>query len=143
MKKYIFILVALGFMACEKTIFVGGTVTEYQSGDSIEGIEMGLYKLKSSFNYDDKKWGDMELIATTTSNSDGFFSFEIDEDMDISHNVFFYPLPPADTLSVNAKYTTWATGNFYQVRYGLDHVFKLNRPPQVQFNMINFEQTEI
>jgi hypothetical protein len=130
-------------MACEKTIFVGGTVTDYQSGDSIEGIEMGLYMAKPEFDYEDKKWSDLELIVTATSNSEGFFSMEIDEDMDLSHNVFYYPLPPTDTLLVNAKYTTWATGNFFQVRNGIDYVFKLNRPTLVQFDMINFEENEI
>ena len=77
MKKYIFIIIALALMACEKTIFVGGTVTDYLTGDSIEGIEMGLYRFKPDFNYDDKKWSDMELIATTITNKEGFFSFEI------------------------------------------------------------------
>ena len=62
MKKFIFILVALAFMACEKTIFVGGTVTDHQSGDSIEGLDMGLYAASPEFDYENKKWSDLELI---------------------------------------------------------------------------------
>ena len=143
MKKYIFIIIALALMACEKTIFVGGTVTDYLTGDSIEGIEMGLYRFKPDFNYDDKKWSDMELIATTITNKEGFFSFEIDEDMDISHNVLFYPLPPVDTLSVNTQYTPWAYGSFYLVEYGTDHQFKYSRSTQVQFNLINFSKNRL
>jgi hypothetical protein len=140
--KYIFILLALACMACEKTIIVGGTVTDMVSGDSIEGIEMGLYRFKPEFNFDDKKWSDMELLLTTTSNSDGSFAFEIDKDLDISHNILYYPLPPADTLSVNAQYSTWG-GGIFQVRYGTNHCFKLSRSSAVQFNLLNVTQSNI
>jgi hypothetical protein len=143
MRNLILLAVALAFVACEKTIFVGGTVSDFQTGDSIGGIEMGFYKLKPNFNYDDKKFSEMELIATAISNSAGLFSFEIDEDMDISQNVFYYPLPPSDTLSVNALYTPWRTGNSYKVRYGTNSVFTLNKSTQIQFNLINFTQNEI
>jgi hypothetical protein len=143
MRYFLIFAVALAFVACEKTIFVGGTVIDNRSGDRIGGIEMGLYILMPSFNYEDKKFSEMELIATAISNSAGLFSFEIDEDMDISHNVFYYPLPPTDTLLVNAQYTPWGTGNFFKAVYGTNSYFKLNKSSQVQFDLKNFTQNEI
>lgn len=141
MKKYILaIMTALAFMACKETIWIGGTVTDFLGKDSIEGIEMGLFRLKSSFDYDNKKWSDMELLATTTSNSNGYFSFEIDADMDIYHRVFYYPLLPKDTLSANAKYTVKSTGNFFQANYNKNEVFTLNRATSIQLKLINFTQ---
>jgi len=141
MKKYILaIMTALAFMACKETTIVGGTVTDLRTKDSIEGIEMGLFRLKSSFSYENKKWSDMELLETSTSNSNGYFSFEIDADMDISNFVFYYPLPPKDTLSANAKYTVKSTGNFFQANYNKNEVFTLNRATSIQLKLINFTQ---
>lgn len=140
MKKYILaIMIALAFMACKETTWIGGTVTDFLGKDSIEGIEMGLYRLKSSFSYENKKWSDMELLETSTSNSDGYFSFEIDADMDIFQRVFYYPLLPKDTLSANAKYSTLAITN-HLVTYNKDDVFPLNRATLIQLKLINFTQ---
>jgi len=144
MKKYIFILLALAFMACEKTIFVGGTVTEVVSGDSIEGIEMGLYRFKPDFNYEDKKWSDMELIATAITNSDGFFSVEIDADTEMAHHVAYYPLPPKDTLSVNTQYTPdYSLEMSFNSQYGTGGRFRLYRSSNIQVKLINFTQKEL
>jgi hypothetical protein len=140
MKKYILaIMIALAFMACKETTWIGGTVTDFLGKDSIEGIEMGLYRLKSSFSYENKKWSDMELLETSTSNSDGYFSFEIDADMDIFQRVFYYPLLPKDTLSANAKYSTWAVTD-HSATYNKDDVFPLKRATSIQLKLVNFTQ---
>lgn len=144
MKKYIFILLALAFMACEKTIFVGGTVTDYLTGDSIEGIEMGLYRFKPDFNYQNKKWSDMELIATAITNKEGFFSVEIDAETEMSHSVAYYPLPPLDTLSINTQYTPdYSLEVSLNSQYGTDGRFKLYRSSNIQVKLINFTHNEI
>ncbi|HKM94720.1 MAG TPA: hypothetical protein VJY41_13790 [Prolixibacteraceae bacterium] len=143
MKKYIFILVALAFMACEKTFFVGGTVTDFRSGDSIEGIEMGLFVLKqSSFSYDDKKWNELELISTAITNSEGFFSVEIESDFSMSGTIFL-PLLPTDTLSVNAQYTPRFSEGLQHPLYGTTGEFKLKRSSHILFNLKNFTQEKI
>jgi hypothetical protein len=144
MRKYIFLIVALAFVACEKTIFVGGTVTDYLTGDSIEGIEMGLFVAKPDFSYSDKKWSGLELIATDISNSKGFFSMEIDADMNMSHSVFYYPLPPTDTLSVNAQYTPdYSLEVSFNSQYGTNGRFRLYRSSNIQVNLIHFAQKEL
>ena len=68
MKKYIFILVAFALIACERIKILDGTVIDFQSGDSIEGIDIGLYALNPENGYADLKWSDLVLIATATSN---------------------------------------------------------------------------
>lgn len=140
MKKYILaIMTALAFMACKETYNIGGTVTDFYSKDSIEGIEMGLYRLNSGSDYIDIKWSEMELLETTTSNSDGYFSFDIDSDMDISNFVFYYPLLPKDTLSANAKYSTLAITD-HGATYNKNVVFALNRATSIQLKLVNFTQ---
>jgi hypothetical protein len=140
MKKFIFILVAIAFMACEKTFFVGGTVTDLHTRDSIEGIEMGLFVLKpNSSDYIDKKWSDLELIATAITNQDGFFSVELESGFDMSRTIFL-PLPPTDTLSVNAQYTPKDSQGLLYPYYGTTGDFKLQRPSHVLFHLVNFTQ---
>ncbi|MDA3927361.1 MAG: hypothetical protein PF541_00255 [Prolixibacteraceae bacterium] len=45
--NFVLVAIVLAFVACEQTIFVGGTATDFQSGDSIEGLEMGLTAAKA------------------------------------------------------------------------------------------------
>jgi hypothetical protein len=143
MRKYILIIIALAFMACEKTIFVGGTVTDMVSGDSIVGIEMGLYVLKpTSSDYLDKKWSDLELIATAITNSDGFFSVEIDDGFSMSGTIFL-PLLPSDTLSVNTQYTPRFSEGLQHPQYGTNGKFKLKRSSHIVFHLVNFTQESI
>ncbi|MBN2806980.1 MAG: hypothetical protein JXR22_10010, partial [Prolixibacteraceae bacterium] len=137
----IYIIVALAFMACEKTIYIGGYAIDVQSKDSIEGIEMGLYVPKPEYSYENPKWSDLELIASATTNSEGFFSMEIDKETDVSL-MFYFPLPPIDTLSVNAQYTNKGGQNF-GVDYGAKNKFELGRSSNVQIKLINFTQEEI
>ncbi|MDA3927435.1 MAG: hypothetical protein PF541_00625 [Prolixibacteraceae bacterium] len=137
MKNYIFILILLVFMACEKTIIVGGTLTDDQTRDSIEGIEMGLYMAKLDFNYDEKRFSDLELIATATSNNEGFFSMEVDAELDLVSNSFYFPLMPQDTSSVNAQYTAKGAQFLYQVDYGAFHEYRLARSSNVEILLLN------
>jgi hypothetical protein len=140
MKKFIFIVVALAFMACEKTFFVGGTVTDLQTRDSIEGIEMGLFVYNQNItSFTDMKWSDLELIASATTNSDGFFSVELESGFDMSRTIFL-PLPPTDTLSVNAQYTPKDSQGLLYPYYGTTGDFKLQRPSHVLFHLVNFTQ---
>jgi len=141
MKKYIFLLLALAFVACEKTIYIGGYAIDVKSKDSISGIEMGLYAPKPGFSYTNRRWSDLELIATATSNSKGFFSMEIDKETDVQ-SMFYFPLPPSDTLSANAQYTNEGGQNF-GVDYGAINKFELGRSSNVQLNLINFTQNEL
>lgn len=144
MKKYILaIMTALAFMACKETFYVGGTVTDFYSKDSIKGIEMGLYKFKqTSTKYQDKKWSDLEFIATATTNSDGFFSMELESGFDMSGTIFL-PTIPTDTLSVNAQYTPNSSQGLQYPQYGTSGEFKLQRPSHVLFNLVNFTQEKI
>lgn len=143
MKKYIFILLALAFVACEKTFYVGGTVTDLFSEDSIEGIEMGLYELKpTDSDYLDKKWSDLELIATAITNNEGFFSVEIDDDFDMSGTIFL-PLLLTDTLSVNTQFTPLFSEGLQYSYYGLNGEFKLKRSSHIVFHLVNFNQDRI
>ena len=48
MKKYIFLLLALAFVACEKPGTLDGTVIDYITGDSIKGLKIGLYQFNQS-----------------------------------------------------------------------------------------------
>jgi hypothetical protein len=137
MKNYIFILILLVFMACEKTIIVGGTLTDDQTRDSIEGIEMGLYMAKLDFNYDEKRFSDLELIATATSNNEGFFSMEVAAELDLVSNSFYFPLMPQDTSSVNAQYTAKGAQFLYQVDYGAFHEYRLARSSNVEILLLN------
>jgi hypothetical protein len=141
MKKYILaIMTALAFMACKETFYVGGTVTDFYSKDSIEGIEMGLYKFKqTSSKYQDKKWSDLEFIATATTNSDGFFSMELESGFDMSGTIFL-PTTPTDTLSVNAQYTPNFSQGLQYPQYGTAGNFQLMRSSNIQVRLINFTQ---
>lgn len=144
MKKYLFVLIALAFMACEETIFVGGTVTDYRTGDSIVGIEIGLYMAKTDFEYLNKKWSELELLATSVSDENGFVSMEIDKDTDMSSNVFYYPVPTVDTLSINAQYTAdYALESSFNSQYGNNGIFRFYRSSNIQIKLINFVQDEI
>jgi len=140
MKKYIFLLVALAFVACKKSFFVGGTVTDNLTGDSINGIEMGLFVYKqNSSSFNDMKWSELELIATATTNSDGFFSIELESDFSMSSTIFL-PLLPTDNLSVNAQYTPKSSEGLQFPYYGTNGKFKLHRPSHVLFHLVNFTQ---
>lgn len=141
MKQVIFILIALAFMACKKTINIGGYAIDIESKDSIEGIEMGLYAPKSGFSYINRRWSDLELIASATTNSKGFFSMEVDKETDV-RSMFYFPLPPSDTLSENAQYTNKEGENF-GVDYSAIHNFELGRSSNVRLKMINFTQKKI
>lgn len=143
MKKYIFILLALAFMACEKTFYVGGTVTDMVSGDSIEGIEMGLFEIKTTnFKFTDSKWSDLELIATAITNNDGFFSVELESGFSMQGTIFL-PLLPTDTLSVNTQYTPKFSDGLFYPQYGTNGEFKLKRSSHILFNLVNFTQNKI
>lgn len=142
MKKYIIILVVLALMSCEKTIYIGGTVTDNLTGDSINGIEMGLYIPKPGFSYEDKKWSELELIATAISNSDGLFSMEVDGDFSVDR-ILYLPLLPSDTLSVNAQYTPRSSDGLAYRQYGINGEFKLARSSHILFHLTNFTQEEI
>ncbi|MDA3927362.1 MAG: hypothetical protein PF541_00260 [Prolixibacteraceae bacterium] len=70
---------------------------------------------------------------------------EIDEDMDLSHHVFYFPLPPIDTLSANAKYkySTSYDSDFMSLDYSASGEFRLGRSSNVWVKLINFTQEEI
>ena len=143
MKKYIFIMLALAFMACEKTFYVGGTVTDMVSGDSIEGIEMGLFEIKTTnFKFTDSKWSDLELIATAITNNDGFFSVELESGFSMQSTIFL-PLLPTDTLSVNTQYTPKFSDGLIYPQYGTNGDFKLKRSSHIVFHLVNFTQERI
>lgn len=142
MKKYIIILVALALMSCEKTIYIGGTVTDNLTGDSVNGIEMGLFIPKPSFSYEDKKWSELELIATAITNNNGFFSVELESGFSTSSTIFL-PLLPTDTLSVNAQYTPRSSDGLAYRQYGINGEFKLARSSHILFHLTNFIQEEI
>ncbi|MBN1767946.1 MAG: hypothetical protein JXR50_11470 [Prolixibacteraceae bacterium] len=143
MRKYIIVFMVFAFMACEKTFIVGGTVTDILTEDSIEGLEMGLYVLKeSSSDYTDKKWSDLELIETATTNSNGFFSMELDDDFSMSSTIFL-PLAPTDTLSVNAQYTPRSSEGLQYAYYSPKGDFKLKRSSHILFILTNFTQAEV
>jgi hypothetical protein len=143
MKKYIFIIIALAFVACENTFFVGGTVTDNLTRDSINGIEMGLYVYNQNItSFTDMKWSDLELIATAKTNNDGFFSMELDDDFSMSRTIFL-PLVPKDSLSVNAQYTPKDSDGLQHPQYGTNGKFKLQRPSHVLFHLVNFTQEKI
>jgi hypothetical protein len=143
MKKYFLLMLALAFMACEETIFVGGTVIDSSTGDSIAGIEMGLFVFKpSSSGYSEKKWSELELIASATSNSDGFFSVEIDEDFNMGGTIFL-PLLPTDTLLVNSQYAPRFSLGLQYAQYDTNGEFELFRSSHILFVLNNFTQEKI
>ena len=55
MKKYIFLLLALAFVACEKPGTLDGTVIDYITGDSIKGLKIGLYQFNQFEGLDEAK----------------------------------------------------------------------------------------
>lgn len=143
MKKYILLLLSLAIVACGKTFFVGGTVTDIITGDSIAGIEMGLYILKpNNSDYMEKKWSDLEPIATATTNSNGFFSVELDDDFSMSGTIFL-PIFPTDTLTVNTQYTPRFSDGLQYPYYGTIGEFKLRRSSHILFHLVNFTQEKI
>jgi hypothetical protein len=140
MKKYIFILVALAFMACEKTGLVEGTVVDYITGDSIKGLDIGLYQFNPENSLDEAKWSDIDLIATATSNNNGYFAMEVDADISISSLVFL-PLLSVDTLYLNAKYTPYGSHDYgSNISEAINGMYKLKWSTIVQVNLINFPQ---
>lgn len=143
MRKYIIVFMVFVFMACEKTFIVGGTVTDILTEDSIKGMEMGLYVFKeSSSDYTDKKWSDLELIETATTNSNGFFSMELESGFEMSGTIFL-PLAPTDTLSVNTQYTPRFSEGLQYSYYSPKGDFKLKRSSHILFILKNFTQEKV
>lgn len=143
MKKYIFLLLALAFVACEKPGTLDGTVIDYITGDSIKGLKIGLYQFNQFEGLDEAKWSEIDLIATATSNDKGFFVMEVDADLDISSLVFL-PILIADTLSANAKYTPYGSHEGgSNITEAINGMFKLKWSSMVQVNLINFPQERI
>jgi hypothetical protein len=143
MRKYIVVFVVFAFMACDDTFFVGGTVTDILTEDSIKGMEMGLYFFKpNSPDYYETKWRDLELIATSITNSKGFFSMELESGFEMSGAIFL-PLTPTDTLSVNTQYTPRFSEGLQYSYYSPKGDFKLKRSSHILFILTNFTQEEV
>lgn len=133
---------ALAFVACEQTIQIGGTAVDIVTKDSIAGIEMGLYLITDEYTAEDPKWSKLELVATATTNSDGFFSMEVDEEIVVGRMVY-RPLPPIDTVSINAQYTSYLAENLSRVDFGTINCYELGRSSNVTIELVNFEQEEV
>jgi len=137
MKKsiYLSLLVAMTvLLSCKKTTTIGGNFVFGLTNQPVAGLEIGLYQWKDSLTYL-TTWQDIELKASTTTDSNGYFFFDMTQEEPIG-GYMYLPLQPNDSLSVNAKYKVKDYYS-YTADWGTSQTFFVKPSVNVKIHFLN------
>lgn len=121
-------------LSCDKTTNIGGKFVFGLTNQPVAGLEIGLYQWKDRLTYS-TTWQDIELKASTITDSSGHFFFAMLQEESIG-SYMYLPIQPHDSMSVNAKYNVKDYYS-YSADWGTSQTFFVKPSVNVKINFLN------